>query len=312
MLKTGITSVSELREKGFNSRWGRSKSVSISLYPEILNEPDADRLAERILLHFMDDRGAFKRTYTARFDDFDKTVCAFLKGNSPAQKSLIVQDVGVSDGRTACDFFEELDSSLSVISFFASDYNSCLDVIESSFTRLTLRASRLLEVVWGPFVFYLAGKGEHEFRKRYPLSVLIRWYALHFPAKRLLRDYHAGKIRSREILLFSPRALRLASKDKRFFLEEHNILEPLKRQSHVVRAMNLLNPSYFTREEFSQVLRNIHIALYEDGFLITGSNQDAGTSVQGGIYCKTSSGFKEIRRFGNGSSIAQIIENFKL
>ncbi|MDR1267342.1 MAG: hypothetical protein LBJ70_03110 [Holosporales bacterium] len=78
MLKTGITSVEALRNKGFRSRWGRSKLASISLYPSVINEPDADCLAERILFHFTDDRGAFKRTYAARFDAFDEEVDAFL------------------------------------------------------------------------------------------------------------------------------------------------------------------------------------------------------------------------------------------
>lgn len=126
MLKTGITSVSELRKKGFCSRWGRSKLVSVALYQEVLNEPDADRLAERILLHFMDDRAAFKRTYTARFDTFDAEVCAFLQRNFSAQASVVIQDVGVSDGCTSCDFFEKIASSFFTVSFFASDYGSRL------------------------------------------------------------------------------------------------------------------------------------------------------------------------------------------
>jgi hypothetical protein len=46
-------------------------------------------------------------------------------------------------------------------------------------------------------------------------------------------------------------------------------------------------------------------------FLITGSNQDAGTPVHGGIYRKSSSGFEEIHRFGNGSPIANKIALFK-
>ncbi|MDR2416869.1 MAG: hypothetical protein LBD15_01690 [Holosporales bacterium] len=49
------------------------------MYPLIINEPDADCLAERVLLHFMDNRGAFKRTYTARFDAFDEEVEEFLE-----------------------------------------------------------------------------------------------------------------------------------------------------------------------------------------------------------------------------------------
>ncbi|MDR1267340.1 MAG: hypothetical protein LBJ70_03095 [Holosporales bacterium] len=140
----------------------------------------------------------------------------------------------------------------------------------------------------------------------------MSWYALHFPAKRLLMNYHLGKLSdSQEIFLFCPEALRLSSEDKHFFLEEQSILRPLKRSSHVIRAMNLLNLSYFTKEEFLRALRSMHAALFDNGFLIVGSNQDAGTPVHGGIYRKSSSGFEEMRRFGNGPPIAETIALFK-
>jgi hypothetical protein len=226
----------------------------------------------------------------------------------------VIQDVGVSDGRTACDFFGRLRSLFPNVAYFASDYGALVKVISNEQCCLVLNATnKLLELTFRSFVFHLPERWELLACFLYPLNILIRWYALHFPAKRLLKNYHTGKLSThpQEILLFCPKALRLASEDKRFTLEEQSVLHPLKRSSHVIRAMNLLNPSYFTKEEFLRVLRHMHTALFDDGFLITGSNQDAGTPVHGGIYHKSSSGFEEIHRFGNGSPIAATIALFK-
>ncbi|MFM8454083.1 MAG: hypothetical protein ACKOAD_03755 [Gammaproteobacteria bacterium] len=79
-----------------------------------------------------------------------------------------------------------------------------------------------------------------------------------------------------------------------------------------IRAMNVLNISYFSNDEFSQVMRNLYEVLTENGLLITGSNQEAGTLVNGGIYQKAGGGFLKIFNSGEGSPIESILLNFKV
>ena len=75
MIKTGITKLNQLsNDKTFLRK--ELKNVSITLYDQTLNLVDADNLAERILLLFSDERGAYKRTYQKRFEAFD---CAIIK-----------------------------------------------------------------------------------------------------------------------------------------------------------------------------------------------------------------------------------------
>ncbi|MDR1267341.1 MAG: hypothetical protein LBJ70_03105 [Holosporales bacterium] len=67
----------------------------------------------------------------------------------------MIQDVGVSDGRTSCDFFKRLRSRFPNILYCASDYGVCLRTVKSGGIQVVLNAAtdRLLEVVYRSFVF---------------------------------------------------------------------------------------------------------------------------------------------------------------
>jgi chemotaxis methyl-accepting protein methylase len=98
------------------------------------------------------------------------------------------------------------------------------------------------------------------------------------------------------------RALNLARLDPRFHLGEQNILEPLATPEppHIVRAMNVLNATYFTQEDLSRILGNFHTALRTGGWLVTGYNEDAGSQVHGAIFRKTDAGFERLWESGRG------------
>jgi chemotaxis methyl-accepting protein methylase len=105
--------------------------------------------------------------------------------------------------------------------------------------------------------------------------------------------------------MFSAQAMNLAKGDHRFQLSEHDVLTPLPRWTgrHVVRAMNILNRSYFGAEQIGLILSHVHDGLGEGGWLITGSNQDAGSQVHGGVYERTESGFRKVWGSGEGSPV---------
>jgi hypothetical protein len=121
-----------------------------------------------------------------------------------------------------------------------------------------------------------------------------------------------GQVKAKELLLFAPCALRLARKDSRYTLGQHDLLQPFRSRYHVIRAMNVLNPSYFSDEEFSRVLKYIYEGLLSNGLFITGSNHEAGSPVNGGLYKKTSEGFERIWQSGNGSPMKGEIAQFNL
>lgn len=301
MFKTGIYDISQLTgSPRLKSLLGRNRVISVVLYDQILDLPNADALAESTLDCFSDERGVYKRTYAHRFEEFDSQLLQLLTEQFNVQEPLILADVAVSDGRTACDLFERLAPTFPRIAHYASDYSPRILVLRKG--RLTVaisRSHRIVETVWPPFVFS-AMKPENPFY--YPINCAIRYFVNRFLAEPLREKFLAGEVQAREFQLFSLRTMSLLRKDKRFHLGEQNILEPLATPvpPHVVRAMNVLNPSYFGPADLSQILGNFHKALRPGGWLVGGSNEGAGTLVHGGIFRKTATGFEKVWHSGNG------------
>ena len=309
MLKFGIHSKNQIKkQEKFTSLLGQDKKISITLYDQIIEESNADELAERILLLFADERGAYKRTYQKRFEDFDKVVLTCLKKNFKNGASLTFHDVAVSDGRTALDFFEKMSQEFTNIQYTASDYNPKVYVVEKGKCKVTLSHSgKILEILFPPFVFNVI---KRDSIRHYPINHLIRLIVERFIADPLVKKYHLKKIPAKELLLFAPRVLNASRNDVRFKLLQHNLLEPFDKSAHVIRAMNVLNTSYFSEEEFLKVLKHIYEGLEDGGIFITGSNQGAGSIVNGGVYKKDDKGFEKVWESGEGSPVDQLIVNF--
>ena len=301
MFKTGIYDLSQLTDSPrFNSLLGKKRVISIALYNQILHASNADALAERILDTFSDERGAYKRTYSKRFETFDAQLLRMLAERNNIEYPLVVADVSVSDGRTACDLFETLAPQFPELEYLASDFSPQVFVVRKG--RFSLAVSRqynIVEMTWPPFVLS-ALKPETPYY--YPVNAAVRLLVHRLIAKPLLAQYKAGNIGACEIQLFSARALNLARNDPRFHLGDQNILEPitLPKPAHLLRAMNVLNATYFNHDDMKVILTNFHKALRPDGWLVAGSNEDAGSVVNGGIFRKTTGGFEKIWHSGNG------------
>jgi hypothetical protein len=312
MLKTGIYDVSQLTGTNrFKSVFGRDLVVSVTLYDQILDLPQAEVLAERILRFFTDERGVYKRTCAHRFEDFDANLHRMLVEHFDPQQPLVLADLAVSDGRTACELFERLVPSFPQLAHFASDFSPELWVIQQGRLKVTLsKSGQVLETVWPPFVFNTMNP-EHPVV--YPLNKVVRFMLKRFWVKPLVAKYQAGQVKARELRVFSVKALNLARQDPRFHLGDQNILERLMvpEPPHVIRAMNILNPSYFSPEKVDRILGNLFASLRLGGWLVIGSNEDAGSVVNGGIYRRTATGFERIWQSGAGPQIEERVLSWK-
>ena len=301
MIKTGICNINELKTKTATLFRKEPKHVSITLYPEILDQPNADELAEQILLLFADERGVYKRIYSKRFEVFDNEVIKVVQQFFKVDDRLIIQDVGVSDGRTAVEFFKKTSTIWEDLIFFASDYQPNVYFLQKGKTKVTLGSTKnILEIAWAPFVFNMMKRDSY---RHHPLNHAVRFFVELFLVNPLVKSYRSGRRQAKKISLFSPAALNLSHNDQRFQLLQHNMLTPFESPSNIIRAMNVLNPSYFSKVELTQALKYIHEGLYEGGFLVTGSNQEAGSYVHGGVYQRINQDFKKIWQSGDGSSI---------
>lgn len=308
MFKTGIYTIDQARNpKHWTNLLGDERKISVALYEDLVKESGGEEIAEKILLLVTDERGAYKRTYQKRFEVFDDLVKKHLQEKYEADENLSIHDLGVSDGRTAFDFFTSLASHFPNLSYFASDYDPWVYVIKSNNLTLTLSsADKVLEIAYPPFVL-----NTNRLEKYYPFNMLLTLYLKKFHAPLIVQAYKNGAIKGKKIQLFAPHVLNLASHDKRFELGQQDLLKPFTQKTKVVRAMNVLNTSYFTTEEFLKVLKNIYEALMPQGIFITGSNQDAGSTVDGGLYEKTNTGFRLIAQSGNSSPIHNLILDFR-
>jgi hypothetical protein len=71
--------------------------------------------------------------------------------------------------------------------------------------------------------------------------------------------------------------------------------------------MNVLNRDYFSEEQLRKAIENIAVSLNAGGLLITGSNTEAGTTVNGGIYQKKGARFERLGASGSRSQVDALI-----
>lgn len=302
MLLLGAYTIKAVRRIASVSRVLKiQRPISITLYEKAMCEPDAEALQEKILLPFSDGRGAYKRTYRNRFESFDALALQALQTHLPKDStSLAVLDAGISDGRTAVDFFRLVQAHCPLSHYEATDYDPEVFILTDQGTTVTCdRHGQPLEVLFPPFVFYPIRRAD-----RFFLFNSVVWlYVKSKILPHILELFRLHPERAHKVQLFCKAAQDLQKSDTRFVLGRHNLLEAPKRTFQVIRAMNVLNVSYFTPDQMQTVVRNLLQGLEDGGLLITGSNQDAGSIVDGGIYRKAGAAFTLVASSGGGSPV---------
>lgn len=313
MLKTGIYRRDQLGVAALKGWFGRRRFVAVTLYEEIAasEAPDRERLLEHMLARFPVANGTYKRTQSHRFEEFDARVIQELLRRLNPSLGFAINDLGVSDGRTAVDFFRRLGSlEHADLRFVASDAFPDLTVVTGPRMSLVVvvdpGTGAPLQVIRPPFVFNLT---QRESALLYPVNRLILAALLRMQVPALLARFEAGDpaVHVTRIRLLSPECLRLLATDPRFTFERHNVLEPALDRFNLVRAMNVLNRSYFSDADLRLASAHIHESLAPGGLFVTGSNEDAGSPVDGAIYERTATGFRRLWVSGAGSQIDGIV-----
>lgn len=314
MLKLGVYSIDQLRSGKVRSLLGRRKRVAIQLLNEIDAEQEYDSLFDIVVRDLTDDRGAFKRTSSARFTEFDQKAAELLHQSFPNSSSQVaIHDVAVSNARTAVDFYHVVTKEIADIDYLATDYDPALTVVKSGSLSVVLSSrNSVVQVVLPPFVFT---PKQREHPVMYPINLLVAKILQVTTVKRLVDRYLRGEVDDASIErveLFCPAAKTLANSSDNFHLGTHNLLEPMDTANlySCVRAMNVLNRNYFNAAQLSTVLSNIAASLTEGGLLIAGSNQESDTPVQGGIYCLSRGRFEPMYETGGNDFLIEHISRF--
>lgn len=299
MIKLGVHSLPQLLSKGRLTNFGAERKVSITLLNQVLDLPDCGHHHEQILFGFSDDRGAYKRTATSRFEEFDDRALATVQEHCDCTRLVRVHDAGVSNAQTAVDFYHRMAAACPDLEYQASDYDPHVTIIRSGRLAVGLSSNdNVVEVAYPPFVFH---PYKLERALLYPVNHIVRMLLLKFAVPDLVRRYQAGQLSAAQIehvALFCPAAQQLQASPASFDLLQHDLLNPGLTDFTCFRAMNVLNDTYFSDAQFGVVLSNIWQALNRGGLFITGSNMDAGTQVQGGVYRKLDGGFEPLWQSG--------------
>ena len=312
MFKTGIFKKEQLQPGKRSGFINKRKYIALDLYNCLdgLPQGETDNIQEWMLRVFHLSNGVSKHTHIRRFDEFDRLSFHAIDAHFPAGQTIRVHDIAVSDGRSCSGLYNHLNRRFGErLNFLASDPARYLFVLkrERSARRLIIDDQQhLLQIVTPPFVFLVVRPENWRF---YPLNHLLRHVATAFYARPLLKDLnsHAPGIELTKLDLLCQECRSYIREQHNFHFESYDIFTGSNQLFDIIRAMNVLNHSYFSKEQLQIALKNILQSLREGGLFITGSNAGAGSVVNGAIYKKTQTGMARIEVSGEGSRVDELI-----
>jgi hypothetical protein len=311
MLRKGIYNITDISSKKLNDIFMREKNISLKLYQDLKKNSSIDQsaynqLSEIILNRFNTKSNAIKRTYRNRFNTFDLTCISKIKEAS--FEELKIHDLAISDGRASCFFLENVIKNFQKVHYTGSDIAMfyLLYKIHNKQNNyiITDEHGTIIEITKAPFVWNIA-------RKEGNLYFLNNLLKIHYLKKytTLLKNRRLNI--SEKIHITDKEFTQLIQSNSNFSLKNYNFFEPDPSIYNVIRVMNILHFGYFTENQLQLILNNIYNSLEENGLLMEGSNEDAGSAVEGGIYQKTKSGFTLIVEAEKKSRFLQSVVDFK-
>lgn len=315
MYQLGISNISQLTfilDKGGNKK---NQPVAIDLYTRINEiDPQKQEQSEEIILeNFSFSDGSYKKTHSNRFNDFDEKIINRLEDVFDNNKKLLVHDLAVSDGRTSFDFFSKLQKTFLNLDFFASDKNMFVyaqtDLKNKKKKIITDEAGKILQIIFPPFVLnFYTSKRAWRFKIKKAIFYPLNFILLNLLKVTFIRNifFKAGE-EKQKITLLQNKVLSLTKTKNNFHIQNYDLLQKNPDQFDIIRAMNVLNFSYFTPEEVKTIVFNILNSLKEGGLFVVGANKAAATPVNGDLLIKKNGRFESLEKFGEGAPFREII-----
>ncbi|MDO9000951.1 MAG: hypothetical protein Q7W45_14375 [Bacteroidota bacterium] len=311
MLRTGIFKISQLKNKQLKDLFGKEKNISIKLYHDIKTDSSIvntiyNKYSEIILNRFNTKSNAIKRTYRNRFNAFD--VNCIKKIEEASFENVKIHDLAISDGRASCFFLENAINSFQKLNYTGSDiamyYYLYSKPNEKNCYVITQENGVIIEITQAPFVWNMA-------RKEGKLYFINNWLKSYY-LKKCTNLLKSGALNAPEKIHITDKEFsQLIQSNSNFSLKNYNLFEADTATYNVIRVMNILHFGYFSEDQLQLIFNNIYNSLEENGLLIEGSNEDAGSEVEGAIYKKTKNGFVLMLSGEKKSRIEKSVLNFK-
>ena len=309
MIRKGIYNIDQLFENHWHDIFGRERNISILLYDEInrLNDFKDHKIQERILYRFKI-KNVYKRTYVNRFDKFDDWLSDKIHTHLGASAKPRVHELAASDGRASVNLYNVLTSKYNDnFNLTLSDiipYVNCLKFPGKKYYAVTDDQDNILEITKPPYVWNM---GRPESRIYFINNLMKR-----VCRRKISKLIAGGNITERtKIWLISKDMHDIISKAKNIRIRRYDVLSPSEESYDVIRAMNILRPSYFNPEQLRIILQHIYDALNDKGLLIVGSNKGKIKDVDAVVFVKTADGFEKYLSYNDSISYEDEISGFR-
>ncbi len=220
--------------------------------------PDDEPLLERLYQSLAAGDGIYKITKKGRFTDFDRELAEKAAAHFPTSQEIVVHDMGVSSGVTSLELYREMQQRRSV-QMIASDYYDHLTLVDVPGTILRHQ------------VWTVAFDTENRPIQTTGLGTVFGFkpYPWRYAFVRL-----AQKWVDRHVRLFHPEVIQAAKTDPAFRIVHHDVFSPNPYPCHIVRAMNVITPKHFSREQTQSAIRASVHHLLPGGWLVLGRSID--------------------------------------
>lgn len=316
MFKLGIVTFDQYVPE---QRTVRSRRMSWQLL-RVAIPPSAKEVAlfEEAMRELQLSSGVFRMTFRGRFRVLDQQINRQLAQHFPADATLHIEDWAASDCLTSSEWSAALEAAFPNASLHTSDLTLyLLEVVNGGKSFIVEPGGQLLQAIRPPFVLrcYPPEPWFLPVNRYLMTGVVERWKTVQKELGPLpdLSDCDSPVETQRppyllrRIALVHPEAEALRRSSRRFFIRRHSAFDVSPNACHVIRTMNILNLSYFSRERLKEGAEAVFRSLLPGGIWIVGRTLVDAEQVHAvSMLKKESAGFRLLERVGAGSEIEDI------
>jgi hypothetical protein len=315
-LKLGIRSLSKLPR--VTTLFGRRKAIDLWLYGEILQSAEeADRWL-LLIIDFIAANGSYKWTENLRFEKLDVKIAEFVKDMTRSQEiPLRVHDIGVSDGRTACELFRRI-RDICPVDYTASDLYPIAYIVRHMEKGWSVAfdqdGSAIQYAGWG----FVVSARVPDRLPWYPVNRLVRKIfekkfeprAIHvlnkidFSSLRNLEKAQDGEYCIFKIPLICRECLGIMNETNSFRFIRHDVRTQTNESYDLIRVMNVLN--HLGRNDQVRALHGCFNSLRDNGYLVVG--RTLGGEMPTSIWTRHGNDLSLLLDIAGGSEISHLLD----
>jgi hypothetical protein len=282
---------------------------------------------DNIMRHVQLSEGVYRTTECGRFETLDAFLLPILQaqfhpGSSGSTAPLLAEDWAASACITSVEWYEKLEKSFPPVRMTASDMHLYLVeiLLSDGASYIVESEGPPLQYIKPPFVIPLNRPEPSVFpvncwlqaKARRQFETLKTQGILESVRKRGDREeWEQDSMVFRRIPLVHPKALALERASPAFKIEQHSVFEVRPELCHVIRTMNILNLSYFDKEQLMAGVRTVWQSLEENGVWMVGRTiKERSGQVpalhHASVFRKTPAGFQLLDRHHAASEIEDL------